>query len=93
MKRVLLSTNVFTNAAKKAVKKDARVADELKIALELLTEDMYNSRLKTHKLKGNLKGSMACSIGYQLRLIFKIVRYQEKEAILLETIGTHDEVY
>ncbi|MEK7813572.1 MAG: plasmid stabilization protein, partial [Candidatus Desantisbacteria bacterium] len=47
----------------------------------------------THKLKGDLEGSWACSISYDLRAVFKFVQYEESEAILLETIGTHDEVY
>jgi hypothetical protein len=28
-----------------------------------------------------------------LRIIFKFVEYEGGEAILLETVGTHDEVY
>jgi hypothetical protein len=28
-----------------------------------------------------------------LRIVFKIVQYESSEAILLETIGTHDKVY
>ncbi len=50
-------------------------------------------RLNTHKLKGELKDSYACSAGYDLRIIFKFVEYEQTQAILLESIGTHDEVY
>jgi len=38
-------------------------------------------------------GSWSCSGGYDLRIIFKFVEHEESQAILLETIGTHDEVY
>ena len=69
------------------------MAEDLKDALELLTEDAFHPRLKTHKLKGSLKGSFACSAGYNLRIVFKIVEYEKSEAVLLETIGTHEEVY
>ena len=41
------------------------------------------------KLTGVLTGSWACSAGYDLRVIFKLV----KHAIILQSIGTHDEVY
>jgi mRNA-degrading endonuclease YafQ of YafQ-DinJ toxin-antitoxin module len=37
--------------------------------------------------------SWACSVSYELRIIFKFVQYEESEAILLGTIGTHSEVY
>jgi mRNA-degrading endonuclease YafQ of YafQ-DinJ toxin-antitoxin module len=49
--------------------------------------------LKAHKLKGSLEGSWACSAGYDLRIVFRFVPWEGKEAILLETIGTHEEVY
>ncbi len=90
---MLLRSNTFITAAKKVVKKDERIAEDIKSTLDLLTTDIYDLKLKTHKLKGNLKGSLACSVGYNLRIVFKIVRYENSEAILLETIGTHDEVY
>jgi mRNA interferase YafQ len=93
MKRAILRSNSFVTAAKKAVRKDMRVAEEIKNTLDLLSEDIYDVGLKTHKLKGKLKGSLACSVGYNLRIVFKIVQYENSEAILLETIGTHDEVY
>lgn len=93
MKRALIRSSAFITAAKKAVKKDRDVAEDIKSTLDLLTEDISDSRLKTHKLKGGLKGSMACSVGFNLRIVFKIVQEGDSEAILLETIGTHDEVY
>jgi len=49
--------------------------------------------LRTHKLKGKLEGSWACSAGYDLRIIFEFVPYEGSEAIVLESIGTHREVY
>ncbi len=58
-----------------------------------MEENIFNSSLKSHKLSGDLSGSWACSAGYNLRIIFSIVNSEGKEAILLETIGTHDEVY
>jgi hypothetical protein len=48
---------------------------------------------RTHKLKGKLKNSWACSAGYDLRIVFQCVRHQQNEAILLEAAGTHDAVY
>jgi len=41
----------------------------------------------------NFEGSWASSAGYDLRIVFKFVQREGAEAILLETIGTHEEVY
>jgi mRNA-degrading endonuclease YafQ of YafQ-DinJ toxin-antitoxin module len=65
----------------------------LKRALDQLTEDAFHPGLRTHKLKGEFEGRWACSAGYDLRIIFSFVKHEEEEAILLETLGTHDEVY
>jgi len=50
---------------------------------------------ETHKLKGKLSGSWACSAGYDLRIVFDFVKAEKDkdDDILLLAIGTHDEVY
>lgn len=93
MKRVLLRSNAFMRAAKRLVKKRPDVAEDLRTTLELLSEDAFHPKLKTHKLKGNLEGSLACSAGYDLRILFEFVQHEGAEAMLLQTVGTHDEVY
>ena len=40
-----------------------------------------------------MEGFWACSAGYDLRIVFKFVECQGTEAILLLTVGTHEEVY
>ncbi len=93
MKRILLKSSSFIRSAKRTVRKDPRLAQNIQSALELLSEDAFHPRLKTHKLKGNLAGAWACSVGYDLRIVFEFVQHEGAEAILLETIGTHNEVY
>ncbi|HET7840863.1 MAG TPA: hypothetical protein VFM21_04625 [Terriglobia bacterium] len=93
MKHALLSSSAFLRAAKKYSKARPESADSLRSALQLLEEDAFNPRLKTHKLSGQLKDSWAASAGYDLRIVFRFVTFEGSEAILLETIGTHDEVY
>jgi len=60
-----------------------------------LAEDPFAAHLATHKLKGKLAGSWACSVGYDLRVVFAFVDsgIGKEEEILLIEIGTHDEVY
>jgi addiction module RelE/StbE family toxin len=90
---VLLRSNVFIKNARKIVKKQPVLAQTIQETLALLSVDPFQPRLRTHKLKGELKDSYACSAGYDLRIIFKFVEYEQKQAILLESMGTHDEVY
>jgi len=93
MKRPLLRTAGFIRAAKRLVRRDPALADDLGGALSLLTEDAFHPALRTHKLKGKLSGSWACCAGYDLRILFSFVEHEGSEAVLLETVGTHDEVY
>jgi mRNA-degrading endonuclease YafQ of YafQ-DinJ toxin-antitoxin module len=92
VKRALIRTAAFVRAAKRFVKKHPRTSEDLRAAFVLLSEDAFHPILKTHKLKGDLEGSWACSVGYDLRIIFAFVQHESSEAILLQTIGTHDEV-
>jgi mRNA-degrading endonuclease YafQ of YafQ-DinJ toxin-antitoxin module len=93
MTRRLLRSSAFVRAARQVVRKDPRLAEDIRAALELLAEDAFHPQLQTHKLKGKLRGSWACSAGYDLRIVFEVLDYEGSEAVLLETVGTHDEVY
>ena len=93
MKRLLVTSTAFVRAARTAIKKQPEVAETIRLTLEQLSDDAIHPNLKTHKLKGKLSGSWACSAGYDLRIIFRFGKYENHEAIFLETIGTHEEVY
>lgn len=93
MKRSLRRTAGFVRAAKRLVRRDPTRAEGLGSALTLLAEDALPPALRTHKLKGSLSGSWSCSAGHDLRILFSFVEHEGAEAILLETVGTHDEVY
>jgi mRNA-degrading endonuclease YafQ of YafQ-DinJ toxin-antitoxin module len=93
LKRLLLPSKAFFRTARRFARKHPEVASEIQLTLELLAEDAFRPQLKTHKLKGKLAGSWACSAGYDLRIIFQFVKHNGQDAILLEGIGTHEEVY
>ena len=93
MKRLLLPSAAFIRSARRFTRKHPQLAPELQLTLELLAEDAFHPQLKTHKLKGKLAGSWACSGGYDLRVILQFVKHKGSDAILLEGVGTHDEVY
>lgn len=93
MRRVLLQSSVFVRAARRLLKKRPEAGPNLEATFAALMEDAFQAALKTHKLKGELAASWACSAGYDLRLIFEFVQHEGAEAILLQNVGTHDEVY
>ncbi|MFN0197068.1 MAG: type II toxin-antitoxin system YafQ family toxin [Planctomycetaceae bacterium] len=93
MRRRLLQSKAFVRTARRLVKKFPDVPPLLHATLELLAEDAFRPILKTHKLKGELRGSWACSAGYDLRIVFEFTEHDGAEAILLQSLGTHDEVY
>jgi len=89
----LLRTNAFVRAARKYARKNPTAVADIEAALKQLSENPFQPTLRCHQLKGKLRGSWACSAGYDLRIIFSFVKQGKADAILLESIGTHDEVY
>lgn len=64
--------------------------EQLKNCLAIFKEDVFDRRLKTHHLKGNLKEYYAFSLSYSDRIVFKLL---ENEDILFIEIGSHDICY
>jgi mRNA interferase YafQ len=93
VKYQLVYTPSFVRAARRLVSKSPRLAHDVEQTLKVLSDDPFHPSLRTHKLKGELKDSWACSAGYDLRVVFKFVTAEGGKAVLLQTIGTHDEVY
>ena len=93
MRRKLLRSSSFVRAARRIIKKSPGCAQDLRATLDLLFADAFDPRLRTHRLKGPLASSWACSVGYDIRIVFAFVEWEGKEAILLQTVGTHEEVY
>ncbi len=70
MNRVLLKSTSFIKNVKRLNKKNKINIHELQSTFDILSEDAFHPILKTHKLKGELDGSWACSVGYDLRIVF-----------------------
>ena len=86
-------SSVFVRSVKRIGKKDRAARDSIRATLEILQEDPFDTRLGSHKLKGNLAGLWSCSAGYDLRIVFEIAKHSDEDIILLVSVGTHDEVY
>ena len=93
MKRRLRYSAAFIRAARKIAKRHPSAAEAIATALVRLSDDAFDSRLKTHKLKGDLQEKWGCNAAYDLRIIFRFVEYAGSEAIVLISVGPHDEVY
>jgi addiction module RelE/StbE family toxin len=93
--RTIIWSSTFLKAYRKFTRKLPDQRNEIGKTLRLLAEDPFAPQLETHKLRGKLSGTWACSAGYDLRIIFEFVKEEGKkgEDIFLIEIGTHDEVY
>lgn len=91
--RKLVFSESFGKSFKKFVRNNSNLHKAINKTLQRLEKDAFSPFLKTHKLSGNLYGLLACSCGYDCRIIFSIEEHKNQEVILLIAIGTHDEVY
>jgi addiction module RelE/StbE family toxin len=93
--RTLIWGKTFVRGFKRVIRKQPRLRDSIEETLELLAENPFAPMLATHKLKGQLSDSWACSAGYDLRIIFDFIKSEEQaeDDIFLLEIGTHDDVY
>jgi mRNA interferase YafQ len=91
----LVKTSAFERAYKKFVKRNPRLMKRIDDVLLQMENDPYAPFLETHKLSGTLAGTLACSCGFDCRILFKIVKDKitGKEMIILLSIGTHDAMY
>ncbi|MFA5799747.1 MAG: type II toxin-antitoxin system mRNA interferase toxin, RelE/StbE family [Candidatus Peribacteraceae bacterium] len=59
---------------------------EIREKILLFQDNPRHSMLKTHALKGRLKGSMSFSVNYRYRIVFE---WEEKDAAVLLAVGDH----
>ena len=58
--------------------------------LEIFRNDPFDTRLRTHKLRGKLAGMQSFRVEYDVRVVFY---FSEPQHAVLVDVGTHDEVY
>jgi len=94
--RKLVLSKAFEKSYQKFTGKNQALKTSIAKALTKLQTDAYDPVLRTHKLSGKLAAYLACSCGYDCRIIFSIERdisTPTLENIVLLDIGTHDDVY
>ena len=80
----------IARAYKKQIKNQLATQQLFAEKVALFLQNPYHLILRTHKLKGILKGFYPFSVEYDLRVIFYFASDNE---VIFEDIGTHDEVY
>jgi mRNA-degrading endonuclease YafQ of YafQ-DinJ toxin-antitoxin module len=99
MNYIVEQSSYFKSKIKKYYQKYPEQSKKLIDSLRLLAENPFDPSLRTHKLKGELDGSWACSASYNLRIIFKFIsskddKHNERASIiLLQSLGPHEDVY
>lgn len=95
MIRELVLTPRFQRSFRKFVRRNPQLQRNIEKTLVKMREDIFIAALGTHKLTGDLLSLLACSCGYDCRIVFSIQQQPDtqKEVILLLDVGTHDEVY
>ncbi|MFH1927735.1 MAG: type II toxin-antitoxin system mRNA interferase toxin, RelE/StbE family [Chloroflexota bacterium] len=93
--RTLVWSSAFVRAFKRVTRRRPVLRDRIERTLRQLTEDPFHPSLRSHKLKGELAGAWACSVDYDVRILFELVqnRATGEDEILLLTLGSHSEVY
>jgi len=91
--RPVIQTPAFRRDLKSWLKSHPNTSAAILAVLEQLAIDPSIPALHTHKLKGKLAGYWACSVGYDLRIVFDYASLNGAEAIVLHALGSHDDVY
>jgi len=79
----------FRKKSKRLLKKNPSLKPAYESLLSKLSADPFTPGLHTHALTGDLKGRYACSLTYELRIVFRLY----DDIVHLLDIGSHDEVY
>ncbi len=87
--RNIFATATFSGRLKKFIAYHPELKKSVSKTLSKLRSDIHSPNLQTHRLRGKLKDSYACSINYKYRIVFTF----DEKLIYLESIGDHDDVY
>jgi mRNA-degrading endonuclease YafQ of YafQ-DinJ toxin-antitoxin module len=77
----VVASTLFIKNTKKYIKQQKASPEEIEDAINILKENPNTSSLKTHKLKGKLLGSYACSVNYSIRIVFSYQNIDEENII------------
>ncbi len=76
---------------KRLIKLSPKIRERVKIAVDLLEIDPFDTRLHNHPLNGTLAGLRSISVTTDVRIIFQ--EFFHYKIVLFLDIGTHNQVY
>lgn len=79
MRRQLVRTNAFIRAAKRFLKRQPEEIEPLGSALALMEENVFDPRLRTHELKGDLSGMWPAAAAMTCELCFGSFRTPKRK--------------
>lgn len=93
--RNLTWDNSFRRAFKRCTKNNPSLAACVLETIAVLGSNPFDPALRAHQLHGKLDGLWACSVEYDLRIVFTFEPDPkgEEDMVVLIDLGTHDEVY
>lgn len=81
----IIYSSKFAREYKKIPDNIKTIAEEQE---ELFRKNPFDAKLKTHALKGKLRGFLSFSIGYKYRIIFEFAN--NKTVAYFHSVGNHD---
>jgi addiction module RelE/StbE family toxin len=87
--RIIYATPIFKRMSRDFLEQHQSLRKRWEKTIKILEKDVFNSRLKTHKLHGQMKNLYACRISYDYRIIFSF----DNISVTLLGIGSHNEIY
>ncbi|MBW7887775.1 MAG: type II toxin-antitoxin system mRNA interferase toxin, RelE/StbE family [Bacteroidetes bacterium] len=82
--------NGFKRSYKKRIQQFPKLSKKFQATIKIFEENPFHSKLRTHKLSGELDDVWSFYVDYDCRVTFQFV---DSHTVLLIDIGSHDEVY
>ena len=70
----LVANKSFKRAFQCLISKNPQLQSKVSEVLHLLEDNPFTPSLKSHKLTGRLEGYWSCSVSYDCRIIFTLLR-------------------
>lgn len=81
----IIYSSKFAREYKKLLAQIKDIAEQLE---KIFRQNPFDSKLKTHKLKGKLSGFLSFSVGFKYRIVFEFTN--DKKTVHFHSVGDHD---
>jgi addiction module RelE/StbE family toxin len=81
----LFWSSSFVRALKRKTRRRPDLRESIEQTLRQLADDPFHPSLRTHKLTGELSGTWACSVSYDMRILFESAELGHAPTLVLGT--------